>query len=211
MFNAGVAGPGASLESVDDALGELRENGLPWFWFVLPQTPSEVSERVAAAGARAFDERAPWMEIERTALPPPDPPTGVSIVEALAEPEVRSWAETLRTIYGFPDVGRDSWIAAALRRDAAAPQFRLWTIVSDESPVAVTLGFVADGIVAQFGVGVPAEQRGRGYGRLVTLVPPSQLDAPVAGHWATPDGERLYGRLGMTTDGWVTRHLGDPP
>jgi hypothetical protein len=208
MFNAGVAEAGADVGVVEAALAELVASGLPWFWFALPQTPRSVVERVAASGAVAFDERAPWMEAERAALPAPAPPDGVSVVEATDDESVREWALTLQAAYGFPDAGRDSWISAGLRRDIARPQFRLWTVVSAGRPVAVTLGFVSDGIVAQFGVGVLDEQRGKGYGRLVTLVPPAELEAPVAGHWATPDGERLYGRLGMRTDGWVTRYLG---
>lgn len=208
MFNAGVAAPTADPDTVDAALTELHAKGLPWFWFVLPLTPPEVVERIAEAGAAPFDERAPWMEIPCAELPAPDPASGVTVAEALADDAVRAWAQTLQATYGFPDAGRDSWIDAALRRSSATPQFRIWTVLDDGEPAAITLGFVADGIVGQFGVGVVPDRRGRGLGRLVTLVPPAALDAPVAGHWATPDGERLYAKLGMKVDGWVTRYLG---
>ncbi len=208
MFNAGVAAPDADAGAVEQALEELRDTGLPWFWFVLPQTADALVERVLAAGANAFDERAPWMEIDRAKLPAPQAPSGVAVREASAEVEVRTWARTLQAAYEFPDAGRDAWIAAALRRAPGAPQFRLWTVLRKDVPVAITLGFVAEGVVGQFGVGVLATERRHGFGRLVTLVAPAELEAPVAGHWATPDGERLYESLGMTTNGWVTRYLG---
>lgn len=208
MFNAGVAEGTADIEVVEAAVAEVAASGQPWFWFVLPQTPTAIVERVTASGAVAFDERAPWMEIKRTALPAPETADAVRVREAADEETVREWALTLQAAYGFPDGARESWIAAALRRNTESPQFRLWTVLADGRPVAVTLGFVSDGIVAQFGVGVVEEERGKGYGRLVTLVPPAELEAPLAGHWATPDGERLYERLGMSSDGWVTRYLG---
>ncbi len=208
MFNAAIAAPDCNLSEVDAALDELQASGLPWFWFVIPQTADAVVERVVEAGGVAFDERAPWMESERTALPSPEAPDGVEIVEAAETDDVRTWAGALQEAYGFPDAGRDSWIDASLRRNGESPQFRLWTVLSDRKPVAVTLAFVADGIVAQFGVGVLESERGKGFGRLVTLIPPAELDAPIAGHWATPDGAVLYERLGMITDGWVTRFLG---
>ena len=208
MFNAAIARPGADPDLVDEVIAELRGTGLPWFWFVVPQTPESVVEQLTSAGAIAFDHEAPWMETERTALPAPEAADGVEVFEATDPDGVRTWAETLQAAYGFPDAGRDSWTDASLRRDSESPQFRLWTVASEGKPVAVTLGFVADGIVAQFGVGVLEEERGRGFGRLVTLIPPAEMEAPVAGHWATPDGEVLYERLGMTTDGWVTRYLG---
>lgn len=208
MFNAGVAAATADPDTVDAALAELDAKGLPWFWFVLPRTPPYVLARIGASGATPFDERAPWMEIPRAELPAPGPASGVTVAEALEDGAVRAWAQTLQDSHGFPDAGRDSWIDAALRRDAAAPQFRLWTVLDHGGPAAITLGFVAAGIVGQFGVGVLPGRRGTGLGRLVTLIPPAALDAPVAGHWATPDGERMYAKLGMRANGWVTRYLG---
>jgi hypothetical protein len=208
MLNGGVAGPSASLDAVEQALSQLRASGLPWSWFVLPQTPTGVIGLVVAAGASEYGSRAPWMEGERAALPAPEVPVGIETREALEEADVRVWAETLQQVYQTPDASRDSWIAAARRRDTVKPQFRLWTLLSASQPIAITLGFVADGIVAQLGVGVVPGERGRGYGRLVTLIPPAELEAPIAGQWASPDGERLYRRLGMIRDGWVMRYLG---
>lgn len=208
MFNAGVAAPDARFEAVQAALEELRERGLPWFWFALPQTPPAIVDLVESAGAAPFDQRAPWMEVERTRLPAAPSPPGAVIQEALDEADVRTWAGALQDAYGFPDAGRDGWIEAALRRDPSHPQFRLWTVLKGEGAVANTLGFVADGIIGQFGVGVVPGERRRGYGRLVTLLPAEALGAPVVGHWATEDGQRLYATLGMTVDGWVTRYLG---
>ena len=205
MFNGGVAAPDAGLDAVDRALADLRACGLPWFWFVLPQTPAAVIERVVAAGATLFDERSPWMEAPREALDQPDPPPGVEIVEGTDEESVGLWAHALQAAYGFPDAGRDGWMEAARRRGPIVPQFRVWTAVRDGTAVAVTLGYVADGVTGQFGVGVMESERRRGYGRLITLVPPARMDAPIAGHWATPEGEKLYARPG---DGH--RRLGDP-
>jgi hypothetical protein len=77
--------------------------------------------------------------------------------------------------------------------------------------VAVTLMFRGGGIAGLFGVGTKAAVRGRGLGRLVTLLPLKESGEEVAGFFATPDGARLYERLGFERRGWVSRWLGGLP
>jgi GNAT superfamily N-acetyltransferase len=209
MFNGAVAlTEEPDREAVAAALDGLWAAGVPWFWFELPGTPPWVLRAVAAAGASVFDERLPWMECPRDALPAPVELPNVVLEEASDEASWRRWAATLRAVYGFPEAGETCWAEPARRLGWSGVPWRCWTALLDGRPAGVTLLVDAGGVASLLGVGVFEDLRRRGLGRLLTLAPLAEATSPLAGFWATEAGAPLYASLGFRENGWITRWLG---
>jgi GNAT superfamily N-acetyltransferase len=210
MFNAAVARPDADVDVLAAALGALRDAGRPWFLFVHPDTPAAHERAGGEAGAEPFDDRAPWMEARRAELAAPVAPEGITTEEAFDEASWRRWAACLREVYGFPELAERSWCEPAART-GWRPPWRAWTALRDGRPVGCTLLVEAGGVASLFGVGTVEDERGRGIGRHMTLLPLAHATTEWCGFWSTPDGNPLYRSLGFTEDGWVTRWLGNFP
>ena len=209
MFNGVLVTPAhGGCDAIAPALEALVEGGRPWFVWVLPDTPQEVLDAAARAGAVEFDHRAPWMEARVADLPAPELPPGVTVEEVRDEPGVRLWAATLREIYEFPELGELAWSMPGELAGWSGLPWRQWIAYADGVPSAVTMLFCGGGIAGLFGVGTKVAQRGHGLGRLVTLLPLKDSGEEVAGFFATADGERLYAGLGFERRGWVSRWLG---
>jgi hypothetical protein len=209
MFNGVLAIPRAgSCDAAAAVAGELAAHGRPWFWWVLPDTPSSALEAAAAAGASAFDDRAPWMEARIADLPEPTLPEGATVEEVTDEAGYRLWARTLREIYAFPEDGERSWVEPARLLGWRDLPWRQWIAFLDDEPVAITLMFCGGGVAGLFGLVTKPSARRRGFGRLMTLHPLKQADEELAGFFSTPDGDPLYRSLGFVQRGWVSRWLG---
>jgi hypothetical protein len=76
----------------------------------LSDTPADVVDAAAEAGASEFDPQAPWMEARIADLDDPELPPGVTIEEVRYEAGHRLWAATLREIYAFPALGERAWL-----------------------------------------------------------------------------------------------------
>jgi len=209
MFNGVIATPDAgSCAAAGDATAELARAVLPWFAWVLPDTPAEVIAVAAAAGAAEFDHQAPWMQARVADLPAAELPPGVTIEEVRDEAGHRLWAATLREIYEFPELGEQAWTMPGELLGWRDLPWRMWTAFADGEPAAVTLLFCGGGVAGLLGVGTKAGMRRRGIGRLVTLVPLAESGEELAGFFSTPEGEPLYRSLGFERRGWVSRRLG---
>jgi hypothetical protein len=93
MFNGALAVPEAgSCDAAAEVAGALAALGRPWFWWALPDTPGDVLEAAAAAGAADFDQQAPWMEARIADLPE------------------RAWIEPARLL-GWRDLPWRQWTA----------------------------------------------------------------------------------------------------
>ena len=209
MFNGAIATPElGGCASAGDVTAALAGGGLPWFMWVLPDTPAHVVEAAARAGASEFDHEAPWMEARIADLDEPELPPGVTIEEVSDQAGHRLWAATLREIYEFPALGELAWTMPGELLGWRDQPWRQWIAFAGGEPVAVTLLFCGGGVAGLFGVGTKAAARRRGIGRLVTLLPLKESGEELAGFFATPEGEPLYRALGFETRGWVSRRLG---
>ena len=212
MFNGVIASPALGrCDGVERALEALAANGMPWFAWVLPDTPPEVTDAVARAGATEFEIRAPWMEVRIADLDEPELPPGVSVEEVRDEAGVRRWAAARREIYATSEAGEEAWAMPGELAGWDRQPWRQWLAYADGEPAAVTMLYRGGGITGLFGVGTKREMRGRGLGRLITLLPLKESGGEIAGLFATPAGERLYAHLGFERRGWVSRWLGGPP
>ena len=149
---AAIAPP--SGRAVDAALADLRATAMPWFWFQLPDTPGWVTERVGAARAAVFDDRSPWMEAPRDALPPPEPLPGIELEEAVDEDGWRRWAAAMCGIYAFPPAGEPSWIELHPLAQASAPVAGFWATELGV-PLYASLGFRERGWITRWLGGMP--------------------------------------------------------
>jgi hypothetical protein len=209
MFNGAIAIPEAGpCDAAAGAAAELAATGVPWFWWALPDTPPDVLEAAASAGASEFDHEAPWMEAEVAALPDCVVPDGVTVEEVVDEAGYRVWAATVREIYDFPASGEVAWTMPAERCGWSGLPWQQWIAWLDGEPVGVSLLFCGGGVAGLFGVGSRASARRRGIGSALTLLPLAGSGERVAGFFATPEGEALYRALGFRTEGWVSRWLG---
>jgi hypothetical protein len=212
MFNGAIAtpelGPGDAAER---AVASLAGAGLPWFMWVLPDTPASVLAAAAQAGATEFDHQAPWMEARIADLEDPELPSGVTIEEVRDEAGHRLWAATLREIYEFPKLGEQAWTMPGELCGWRELPWRQWIAFADGEPAAVTLLYCGGGVAGLFGVGTKRALRRRGLGRLVTLLPLKASGEPLAGFFSTPEGAHLYRSLGFEPRGWVSRWLGGLP
>jgi hypothetical protein len=209
MFNGVIATPQlGAFEAAERVTSGFADAVLPWFLWVLPDTPAEVIAAAARAGAAEFDHEAPWMEARIADLDEPQVPDGVTIEEVRDEAGHRLWAATLREIYDFPPLGEQAWTMPAQLRGWDGLPWRQWIAFVDGQPAAVTLLYAGGGVAGLFGVGTKMARRRRGLGRLVTLLPLKESGEEIAGFFSTPEGEPLYRSLGFQPRGWVSRWLG---
>ena len=212
MFNGVIASPSLGrCDGIGRALDALMAHGMPWFAWVLPDTPAEVMEAVVRAGATEFEIRAPWMEARIADLEEPELPPGVTVEEVRDEPGVRRWAAARGEIYGTSGAAEQAWAMPGRLVGWDRQPWRQWLAYADGAPAAVTMTYCGGGIAGLFGVGTKRELRGRGLGRLITLLPLKASGGEIAGLFATAAGERLYAHLGFEHRGWVSRWLGGPP
>lgn len=211
MFNGAIATPEVGPCDAGRAVAALAGAGLPWFMWVLPETPASVVDAAAGAGAKGFDLQAPWMQARIADLAEPELPGGVTIEEVRDEAGHRLWAAALREIYEFPELGEQAWTMPGELCGWSDLPWRQWIAFVDGEPAAVTLLYCGGGVAGLFGVGTKKAMRRRGLGRLVTLLPLKESGAQLAGFFSTPDGGRLYRSLGFEPRGWVSRWLGGLP
>ncbi len=209
MFNGAVADVHADPAALRDALEGLRDNGLPWFFWEVPDTPPTHTGRAALCGADPFDDRAPWMEARTGDLGPPEVPEGVEVEDASDEASWRRWAGALCAIYEFPPAAEASWVEAAGRLGWSEVPWRAWTATRNGEAVGCTMMVEAGGLAGLVGVGVAPAARRAGIGSLMTLLPLAHTTEEWAGFFTTALGSPLYASLGFAEDGWITRWLGN--
>ena len=197
VFNGALATPALGPCDAERAVAPLAGAGLPWFMWVLPDTPASVLDAAARAGAIEFDRQAPWMEARIADLEEPELQAGVTIEEVRDEAGHRLWAATLREIYEFPELGEQAWTMPGELCGWSDLAWRQWIAFVDGEPAAVTLLYCGGGVAGLFGVGTKKAMRRHGLGRLVTLLPLKESGEQLAGFFATPEGGHLYRRLGF--------------
>lgn len=186
---------------------------MPFFWWTGPQSsPADLDERLEAAGLREAGRESPGMamplgEIDERAASP----EGVEIEQVDGESRIREWADGFCAAHAVPPNSGAAWLEAARRLGFRDLPWRHWIARIDGSLAGVGLSFVGAGVIGLYGIGALAAARRRGVGSALTLIP--MLEARDAGYrvailQSTPDGERLYPRLGFRAYCTVSRFLG---
>jgi GNAT superfamily N-acetyltransferase len=204
-------------EEVEPTVAEVfawyRRRRAPFFWWTGPQSsPSDLDDRLAAAGLLEFDRDSPGMamalaDIDESAAAPP----GVSVEQAHGEDALREWAVLFSAAHDAPPSAGQSWVEAARRRDFRELPWSSWIARLDGEPAGLGLSFVAGDAVGLYAIGTLPQARRRGVGTALTLVPMLEArssGAEIAILHSTPDGEKLYPRLGFRELCRVSRFLG---
>lgn len=143
--------------------------------------------------------KEPWFLRDAGALPA-DRSTDLELVRVATEGEVEEFEAV--SVRGFE--GEDATIApGAIHPPSilANPRMAMFLGRAGGSAVGAAMGYRTDDAIGVFGVTVIASARGRGYGTTLTraaMLPESGLPAVLA---PSPEGERLYERLGFTRIG----------
>jgi GNAT superfamily N-acetyltransferase len=199
--------------AVEEAAAWYRQQPARFFWWTGPQSsPPDLDARLEAAGLSPAGRdwlgmAMPLAEVDEE-LASPD---GVVVEKAVAEADVALWAEVFCDAHEVPAWAGESWVEAARRAEFGELPWRCWVACLDGEPAGVGLSFVGAGAVGLYGIGTLPQARRRGVGTALTLVPMLQardegVDTAIL--HATPDGEKLYPRLGFTEYCRVSRFLG---
>jgi GNAT superfamily N-acetyltransferase len=190
-----------------------RRRNARFFWWTGPQSsPPDLDDRLPAAGLLEVDRGSPGMamalaDIDETAASPP----GVSVEEAHGETALGEWARLFAAAHDAPPPAGESWVEAARRLEFRNLPWTHWIARLDGDPAGLGLSFLAEDAVGLYAIGTLPQARRRGVGTALTLVP--MLEARAAGATiailhSTPDGEKLYPRLGFAELCRVSRFLG---
>ena len=187
-FTAITLRPDAAPKSVVNAPGSICDA-----WQALDLAPY---------GYRVFREE-PWFHREPGPLLPDSKPPELEIVRVTSEAEVEELE--LVSVRGFED--EDATIEPGTMHPATVlddPAMALFLGRVEGKPVGASMGYRTDDAVGVFGVTTVESARRRGYGAALTraaMLPESGLPAVLA---PSPQGERVYRRLGFEPVGALT-------
>jgi GNAT superfamily N-acetyltransferase len=213
-FSTGLRSPmfnGVARTRVVTASAALFDR--PFFWWTGPQSsPSDLDDRLAAAGLQESGRNWPGMAMALAGIDEEQAaPRGVHIEPVRTEAELEQWGRIFCPAHDLPPWSADSWIEAARRLEFRDLPWEHWFARLDGEPAGVGLSHTGGGVLGLYGIGTLPSARRRGVGSALTLVP--MLAARGDGFraailHATPDGERLYPRLGFREYCGISRFLG---
>lgn len=213
-YSTGLTSPmfnGVARTRIDPVSTRLLDQ--PFFWWTGPQSsPATLDDRLAAAGLPEAGRNWPGMAMALTDIDEEQAePEGVTTEPAWSESELEEWGRIFVAAHDLPTWAADSWIEAARRLEFRDLLWRHWIARLDGEPAGVGLSHTGGGVVGLYGIGTLPAARRRGVGSALTLVP--MLEAREEGFraailHATPDGERLYPRLGFREYCRISRFLG---
>lgn len=186
---------------------------VPFFWWTGPQSsPPDLDQRLENAGLRDAGRASPGMAMtlddidERAAFPP-----GVEVEQVDERRGIEEWVSAFCAAHAVPPASGEAWLEAAKRLHFRELPWQHWLARIDGSVVGIGLSFLGAGVIGLYGIGTLPLARRRGVGSALTLVP--MLEARDAGYRAailqsTPEGEKLYPKLGFRTYCTVSRFLG---
>ena len=185
----------------------------PFFWWTGPQSaPEDIDDRLEAAGLKPAGVNWPGMAMPLAEVDEEQArPEGVSVRSARNESELQEWGRMFWAAHDLPPWAADSWLDAASRFRFRDLPWEHWVATLDGEPAGVGLSHLGGGVIGLYGIGTLPLARRRGIGSALTLVP--MLAAQDEGcraailH-ATPDGERLYPRLGFREYCRISRFAG---
>lgn len=212
-LNGVFIGPGTPAVPVEAALRTFHQLRVPALWHVAggEQGPPSGSEPITRHPGMSWYEAEPLM---MTTLHRYEPPhvAGLSIMPAYGPAGIRTWAQVWTGLTGGPVL--DGTVRC---RIAAGPAFTHLVAVLRGRPVGCAAAFVGEQAGEQVGevqhmLTLPGV-RGRGVGTALAIAALRVIAAAgarTAVLTSSPDGMRLYQRLGFRRVGSVRRYLWSP-
>ena len=213
-FSTGLPSPmfnGVARTRIETVSAQLLEQ--PFFWWTGPQSaPPDVDDRLEAAGLTPAGRNWPAMAMALADIDEAQAaPDGVEVEPVSSPRELEQWGTIFCAAHDLPPWSADSWIEAARRLGFRDLLWQHWIARLDGQPAGVGLSHTGGGVVGLYGIGTLSTARRRGVGSALTLVPMLQgrdEEFRAAILHATPDGERLYPRLGFKEYCRISRFLG---
>lgn len=213
-FSTGLPSPmfnGVARTRIGTVSGQLLEQ--PFFWWTGPQSsPADLDDRLEAAGLKPAGRNWPGMAMALADIDEEQAaPEGVEIEPVSGERELERWGPVFCAAHDLPPWSADAWFESARRLGFRDLPWQHWIARLDGEPAGVGVTHTGGGVIGLYGIGTLPTARRRGVGSALTLVP--MLQARDEGFraailHATPDGERLYPRLGFREYCRISRFLG---
>jgi GNAT superfamily N-acetyltransferase len=213
-FSTGLRSPmfnGVARTRIETVSPQLLDQ--PFFWWTGPQSaPEDIDDRLQAAGLRPAGVNWPGMAMALADVDEAQArPEAVVVRRARGESELEEWGRIFWAAHDLPPWAADSWLEAARRFRFRDLPWEHWVATHDGEPAGVGLSHVGGGVIGLYGIGTLPSARRRGVGSALTLVP--MLEARDEGVQAailhaTPEGERLYPRLGFLEYCRISRFAG---
>ena len=205
-FRSGLAQPQfngvvriRSLDAVEQSTAIARDRlaGVPWWWWVGPDSPAGTSSALAQRGAKEFTTIPVMVRPLGQAVEPMEPPAGLRIVEVTDQGLLPELVRTYSASMGVaPSLESDIVRIESQRRDNA-DIVRLAAVVEDRV-VGTTVVIAAHDVAGIFIVHVADTHRRRGIGTALTaaaLRVGQDRGMRLAALAASPAGEPLYRRF----------------
>lgn len=180
-----------------DALATARRrlDGLPWLWWVGPDSDPGLADDLVALGGTAV-ARMPIMAIDLSLVTPAEAPPGVSIA---AHHEVADFV----TAYAAVSNVAPAAIPATIEREQAFPGDILRFVArADSRIVGTAVAWLHGDVATIYLVGTQPSYRKLGIGTAITaaaLAACRDRGLRVGSLTASPMGESVYRRMGFTT------------
>jgi GNAT superfamily N-acetyltransferase len=213
-FSTGLPSPmfnGVARTRMETVSARLLQQ--PYFWWTGPHAaPADLDDRLDAAGLKPAGRDWPGMAMALADIDEAQAaPEGVEIEPVSGARELEQWGPVFCAAHDLPLWSADSWFEAARRLEFQDLPWQHWIARFDGEPAGVGLSHTGGGVVGLYGIGTLPTARRRSVGSALTLAP--MLQARDEGFQAailhaTPDGERLYARLGFREYCRISRFLG---
>jgi len=179
----------------EEALADARARlaGVPWQWWVGPESSPDTAELLLGHGAER-SHGMPVMAVELDRVRPVESPPDLVVAEAA---DLREWVAAYSPSFGIPEGHLDEVVAAEAAMPGRITRFegRLDGRIAGTSALLET-----DGVAGVYVVTVPEEFRRRGIGSALTAAALSagrERGHRVGTLQATSAGEPVYERMGF--------------
>jgi len=178
-----------------------RARSLFW-WHDDATAPADLRERLFARGFTEPEPGgSPAMDARIDDLAPLTMPPGVTVSAVTSDDDRVGFVHVARSTFEAPPEVTDAWVDAS--RSPGFPA-RLYLARLAGDPVATNILFSHDGVAGLYVTGTAPTAQGRGIGAAIVLAPLAEARARgdhAAVLFASPQGERLYARLGFAHTG----------
>ncbi|MFG3065347.1 GNAT family N-acetyltransferase [Streptomyces sp. NPDC048231] len=208
FFRSGLAQPQfngvvrvRSLDAVEQIAATARERlaGVPWWWWVGPDSPAGTSSVLAGHGAHEFTSIPVMVRPLEEAVDPMEPPAGLRIEAVTGQDQLRELVRTYSASMGVAASLESDIVRIESHRRDNADIVRLAAILEDRV-VGTTVVITAHDVAGIFIVHVAHTHRRRGIGTALTtaaLRVGQDRGMRLAALAASAAGEPLYRRFGF--------------
>ncbi|MFE1855127.1 GNAT family N-acetyltransferase [Streptomyces sp. NPDC059489] len=208
FFRSGLAQPQfngvvrvRSLDAVEQIAATARERlaGVPWWWWVGPDSPAGTSSALAGRGAHEFTTIPVMVRPLEEAVDPMEPPAGLRIEAVTGQDQLRELVRTYSASMGVAASLESDIVRIESHRRDNADIVRLAAILEDRV-VGTTVVITAHDVAGIFIVHVADTHRRRGIGTALTaaaLRVGQDRGMRLAALAASAAGEPLYRRFGF--------------